>query len=238
MNKRLLGTLHRWIFIYMGIFMLVWLISGVVMALPYYWFTGLSNDEQPAIEYSTVTISPAEAVARFEQQHGRDLDVKHIQLTQIDDGLYYYLRAEGSVKGNIDARSGEPFSFPADLAEKITRGKFGIEAPLGESTYMTEHTASYPHGHLPVYRLTFEDNPGQYYYVNTDNGNVDRSTLISRIYNGIVSLHAFDPLTSITGSDKLRMGTLFITGVISLIGSVIGVILVFPLRRKRARQNG
>ena len=72
MNKRTLGRVHRWIFIFMGVFMLVWLVSGVVMALPYYWFTGPSGDSGPVLDYNTVTLSPADAIAQLEQHTGTE----------------------------------------------------------------------------------------------------------------------------------------------------------------------
>lgn len=237
MNKRLLGKLHRWIFIYMGAFMLMWAITGIVIALPYYWFTGEIHDKQPSIDYNTYTLSPADAISRFRQHHGSGLNVNHVELAQIDDSLYYHMRADGGIKGNIDARTGELFSVSAALAEKYARSKFGIDAPLLESAYLTEYSAIYPNGKLPIYRLTFEDNPDNYYYVSPDKGHVNRSTLTTRIRNGIVSLHGFDPVQSLTGSEKLKRGSLVLTGAITLVGTVIGVILIFPLRRKIARKK-
>lgn len=238
MKRRTLFSLHRWIFIFMGIFMLIWLISGVVMSLPDYWFVKTGKYTAADIDYRTLVVSPAAAVTRFEQHHGGPQDIRKIRLNTIGDDTYYLVRASGGLKGSINARTGEYFDFPAALAEQLARQRYGIEAPLAASDYLTEYSATYPNGHLPVYRLGFTDRPGHYYYVNTDNGNVDQSTLLSRVYHGITSLHAFDPLVSLTGNNQLRMGLLFVTGAVSLLGTIIGVILIFPLRRKRAQQAG
>lgn len=238
MNKKLLGSLHRWIFMFMGIIMIVWLVSGIVMIMPHKWFGGITRNDQPAIDdYHSISLSPAEAIARLEQHAGGHLDVKQIKLIQIHTDLYYRITARRNTAELISTLTGERFEFPPALAEQVARHNFNIESPLLESVWLTEHSSGYPYGDLPVYRLRFERLPGQFYYVNRNNGSVSRSTTLSRIYNGIVSLHGFHPVEALTGSKDLRMFLLYMTGALSLVGSTIGLLLIFPLRRKRGTQT-
>ena len=238
MNKYTLHSLHRWIFIFMGVVMLVWLISGILMSVPQYWFGGVTRYHQPTAEFRAVNLSPAEAIARFEQQHGDRLDVERIWLVQIEDTPLYRIMAANAVSGFINGLTGEPFEFQPALAERLARQKFNIDTPLLESIRLTAHNHTYPFGELPVHRLRFEQYSGQYYYVNEKDASVSRSTILSRIYNGITSLHDFSPLDTLADNLKLRMPLLVLTGLLSLAGTIIGVILIFPLRRKRRRSAG
>lgn len=235
MNKRLLGAWHRWLFIFMGIFMLIWLVSGVVMSLPWTWFIPPGNTDLPAPDYSAITLSPAEAITRFEQHAGKKLDVKKVKIMQIDDGLYYFVRTQDDTTGHVNGVTGEILDFTPELATRLVRSKHGIEAPVQKATYLVEHTGIYPAGPLPVYRVNFEDKPSHYYYVNANSANIVKSSLVTRSYRLIVSLHAFEPMQLLPRGEQLRLLSLFITGMLSLIGTVIGVFLIFPLRRKRAR---
>jgi uncharacterized iron-regulated membrane protein len=238
MNTYALRSLHRWIFIFMGLVMLVWLISGILMAVPHYWFGGVTRYHQPAAEFRTVNLSPAEAISRLEQQHGGRLDIEHIWLVQIENTPLYRIMAADAGSGFINGVTGEPFEFQPALAEQLARQQFNIDTPLLESTRLTAHSHTYPFGPLPVHRLRFVQHPGQYYYVNEEDASVSRSTTLSRIYNGITSLHDFSPLDTLAGNLKLRMPLLVLTGLLSLVGTIIGVLLIFPLRRKRNRSAG
>lgn len=225
-------TLHKWIFIFMGAFILIWCVSGIVMVLPMYWFGAEIHRGQPAIDYRRVTLSPAEAAERLEQHTGARLDVRRIQLRQVHDRLLYQVNAKGQASGYIDGLTGEYFQFTPELAEQITRAAFDIDAPLAESTRQTEHDTSYPFGQLPVYRVRFADGSGARYFVTESEASVSRSTALSRLRHAIVSLHAFEPLDFFTNSPQLRKNLLVLTSVLTMMGAIIGYIMVLPAGRK------
>ena len=216
----------------MGLFMLTWLISGIVMLLPQYWFGAITRHEQPAVDFRTITLSPAQAIRYYEGHTRTPLDIKQIQLQQIHHHLLYSIKADGYETGYIDSQTGRYFEFTPELAEQITRFKFDNNAPLLESTRLTGHDTTYPFGQLPVFRVRFEDDPGVKYFVSEKNAAVTRSSALSRVRGAIVSLHDFGPLEFLTNSSNLRRNLLIATGALSLLGAVIGLYLTLPTRRK------
>lgn len=238
MTRGQFRTLHKWIFIFMGAIILAWCASGILMVLPMQWFGAAVDGVQPAIDYRNITLSPAEAAARLEQHTGTRLDVRRIQLQQIHEHLLYQINAEGHATGYIDALTGGYFEFTPDLAEQITRTAFDIDAPLAESTRLTEHDTSYPFGQLPVFRVRFADGTGSRYFVNESSARVSRSTALSRLRSAIVSLHTFEPVEYFTHSSKLRKNLLVLTGAITMLGAIIGYILALPGGRRHKQAAG
>jgi uncharacterized iron-regulated membrane protein len=226
-------TLHKWVFIFMGAFILIWCVSGIVMVLPMYWFGAEIHGGKPAIDYRRVTLSPAEAAERLEQHTGTRLDVRRIRLKQVHDRLIYQVNVKGQTNGYIDGLTGEYFQFTPELAEQITRSAFDIDATLAESTRLTEHDTSYPFGQLPVYRVRFADGSGARYFVTESDARVSRSTTLSRLRNAVVSLHAFEPVEFFTHSKQLRINLLVLTGILTILGAIIGYILALPSGRKK-----
>jgi hypothetical protein len=222
----------------MGVFMLAWLISGILMVLPQHWFGAVTRHEQPAVDFRHITMSPGEAIKHLEQRKGIRLDVKQMQLQQIHDHLLYRIRADGFETGYIDSKTGEYFEFTPVLAEEITRFKFDISAPLLESTRLTEHDITYPFGGLPVFRVRFENDPGVSYFVSESNAKVSRSSALSRVRGAIVSLHIFEPIEILTGSRSLRKNLLLATGALSLLGAIVGLYLTLPVRRRNKQHTG
>lgn len=231
-------TLHKWIFIFMGALIIIWCVSGILMILPMYWFGAVTHADKPDVDYRNITISPAEAVARLEQHSGSRLDLRRIQLKQLHNRLLYKISAEGHETGYIDSQTGEYFEFTAELAERITRTAFDIDAPLTESTRLINHDTSYPFGQLPVFRVRFANAQDTRYFVTENNARVTRSTILSRLRAAIVSLHTFEPVEFFTHSQQLRNGLLLLTAILTLLGAVIGYILALPSSRKNKRSDG
>ena len=232
MTRRQYRALHKWIFIFMSAFILIWLISGILIVTPTGWSGAASRHSMPAVNYRNASLSPAEAIKRLEQHTDTGLDIRNIQLQQINDQLLYRINAKGSKPRHIDAVSGEYFEFTPELAEDIARSNFDIDAPLLEITRLTAHDTSYLFGELPVFRIRFENNPDASYFVSESNGRVSRHTLLSRIRSVIVSLHAFEPVEMLTHSKSLRKTLLVLTCTISLLGALIGIYLTLPAGRK------
>lgn len=232
MNRSRLRTLHRWIFIFMGVFILMWLASGIVMTLPQYWFGAVTRYDQPEVDFRLATVSPAETVARLENPAGEKTAIRKIQLRGLGDRILYQVTLDNNDTRYIDAQTGEPFEFTLELATAIARRNFDIESPLLEQTRLTEHDAYYPFGQLPVYRIRFSDSPGISYFVLENQNRVFRSSMLSRIRGAIVSLHNFGPVDFFSSNPDTRKNLLILTGALSLLGAVAGFILTLPRRRR------
>jgi uncharacterized iron-regulated membrane protein len=234
-NRYLVRKLHKWVFMFMGVFMLAWLLSGLVMILPPSWFGVLTRFDRSDADYTLAVLSPAQAVALIERQAGTSADVRKVTLRKIDGRILYEIALGNSESRLIDAQSGELFSFTPELAERITRRIFNITAPLLESTRLTDHDSTYPRGQLPVYRVRFSDNPAVAYFMQESNLRIFRSSSLSRVRSAITSLHDLRPFELLTGSDDFRHNLLVATTLVSLVGAFAGLILILPYRNTAKR---
>lgn len=230
-------ALHKWIFIFMGAFILMWCASGILMVLPQHWFGESIEYSRPAVEYRNVTLSPADAIRQLEQHTGSEADVISVSLLQIHYRLLYRIQTGDWKYHYIDSLTGENFEFTPALAEDITRSIFTINSPAIESTRLTAHDMSYPLGELPVYRVRFEDN-GASFFVKEQDGRVTRSTIPAILRNLVMTLHVLEPVEHFTHSVWLRKNILVLTGALTLLGAVIGYILTLPAGRKGKQSAG
>lgn len=219
----------------MGVFILIWCISGILMIMPSDWFGGSARLSRPDIDYRNVMLSPAEAISRLEAHTGVAENIKNIQLQQIHHHLVYQIRTMGSGVHRIDGVTGDYFEYTAELAEDMARNAFKINAPLIESTRLTEHDSTFPFGQLPAYRMRFDNEPDVNYFVIENNARIRRSTNTSLIAGIIMSLHTLEPVEHITNSRMVRDTFLYLTGGLTLLGAIIGYIMTLPAGRKKRR---
>jgi len=231
MNRQTLYKLHRWIFIFMGVFMVTWLLSGIIMAMPGYWFGPASNHKNPDIDYRVATLSPAEAINRLVAQGVPNSDIKQVSLRQVNEDLLYSIRLADGSNQLINARNGAPFAFSEQMVVDIIRKAFKVESPVQEVTRLLQHDKTYPWGSLPAWRIRFEYNPSHAYLLEENNLGIFRSSIETRIRTAIMSLHDFSPLDLISNDDRIRMGLLIVIGSISLLGALIGLLLALPRKR-------
>lgn len=235
MNRKLVRKLHKWVFMFMGVFMLAWVLSGLVMILPPSWFGVITRFDRSGADYSLAELSPAQAAALSQRQAGASADVRQVTLRTVDGRILYELAFSNGESRLIDARSGELFSFTPELAERITRRIFDITAPLLESRRLTKHDSSYPRGELPVYRVRFSDNPAVAYFMQESNLRTFRSSTLTRVRSAVTSLHDLRPFEMLTGSDAFRHNLLVATSIVSLVGILAGLILILPGRNTANR---
>jgi hypothetical protein len=234
MNRRILGKLHRWIFIFMGVFIVAWLVSGILMAMPPYWFGPTNFYKNPAIDFRTAALSPADAIDRLDMPGIGSSDIKRVELRQVRDELLYSVKLADGNTHLVSARDGAPFSFSEGLVVDIIRTAFKVDSPVQEVTRMMEHDMTYPWGSLPAWRIRFAYNPSHAYLLEESSLKVFRSSHATRIRSAITSLHEFTPVNLITSDKWVRKGLLIGIGSISLLGALIGVLLTLP--RKQARR--
>ncbi len=231
MTRRTLNKFHRWIFIFMGVFMVTWLLSGILMAMPEYWFGPSSLHKNPQIDYRMARLSPADVINRLVAEGLSDSDIRHVSLRQVNDDLLYSIRlADGSIH-LINARNGAPFGFSEQLVVDITRKAFKVDSPVQAVTRLLQHDKSYPWGSLPAWRIRFEYNPSHAYLLEENNLRIFRSSNMTRIRTAIISLHDFSPIDLVTDDNRVRKGLLIVIGSISLLGALIGLLLALPRKR-------
>ena len=80
MNRRQLRVMHKWRFFFMGAFILMWCISGMLMILPGWWFGATNRTSLPPVDMHNITLSPSQAIARLEEDLGGRLDIRNMQI--------------------------------------------------------------------------------------------------------------------------------------------------------------
>lgn len=232
MNRTQLRNIHRWVFTATGIFILIWLLSGLLMALPDYWFGGsIKWPDNPQLNYRKAVLSPSGAIARLEAENTGPVEVESVNLRQVSGQLLYSIKLTDGSEQLIDAMNGERFMFSQELAESMIRDSFNIEAPLANIEQLTEHSALYPWGSLPVYRLVFTDSPSASYFVAQKNLRLYRSSPVTKLRAAITSLHSFEPVNLLTSDKRIRNWLLIGISTIALAGAITGLVLTLPRRR-------
>jgi hypothetical protein len=230
MNRMQLRNIHRWVFTIIGIFMITWLLSGMLMAMPHEWFDSTVWHKSPPSDYRQAVLSPAEVIARLETDSTAPVETKSIKLRQINEHLLYAVKLADGSEQLIDAASGERFHFTEELAESIVRSSMDIDAPVAEIERLTEHSTVYPWGSLPVYRVVFADRASASYFLAQSDLKVFLSTPVTRVRSAIISLHEFGPIKLLGGEWWIRKGLLISISGIALLGAIAGMLLTLPRR--------
>jgi Uncharacterized iron-regulated membrane protein len=232
-NLRSWRKIHKWVSIFVGVFFLIWTISGIVMILPIGAYDPVAPHTATAPDFSDVTTSPAAAIAALSQSEGGPQQVTGLSLSQIETRTVYVLTLADESSRLIDAHTGQLFTIDQALAERIALDDFAIAGPIFQVTRLDQHEASYPSGVLPVFRIIFESDHLVAYYVSGADGVAQRSDNWSRARNAISSLHTFEPLTLITKREKPTQALLVFVSLVGIVTALTGYYLALPRRRAR-----
>lgn len=230
--------IHKYLAIVAGVFFLVWTISGIVMMTPLEWYEPTPLKSAGAPDYSQALISPSEAVMQLEDDLNSPVEVIALELKTINSRPIYDILAANVGSKLVDAIEGDVVKITPEIAEQIAREAVQTQAEVQSILRIKEHSASYPYGQLPVFRILFYDHPGEIYYVTVQDGRVSQSTWLTRLRFSITSLHTFEPLRLISANDKIRQLSLIITAFLSILVALTGYYLaVLPMMRRRQRNN-
>jgi hypothetical protein len=212
----MIHRVHKWLGVTAGIFLLVWLISGIVMVLP---DLIPSSSRQPAprlLNVEAIEMPPAEAIAAAAESLRKSLNVISMALLTIRNVVVYQITMRDGGSLLIDPRTRRVFEITPELAELIVRDNFPTQASIHRIERVEHHDLSYPWGALPAYRVVFGDKPDIVYHVSTRDGAVQLSDPWSRVQAAIGSLHTFEPLKYIVQKDEVRNGLLILLSVVGV----------------------
>lgn len=221
--------IHKWLAVIAGLFLLVWLITGVVMILPPFSTGPAPVQPVRKIDFKDIAQSPARAIANLEEILGTTSHVSSVGLKWIHDVLVYEVHFENGGRHFINAVTGQVFSITRELAEKFVLDAYPEQGRVQKVEMLKQHSYEYQWGPLPVYQIVLDRDQSTAYYVSTGDGSVRRIGRMDRIHSAIGSLHTFDPIKFITKQDSVRNGLLIITSVIAMVASLTGYYLA--LRR-------
>jgi hypothetical protein len=232
MTLRTWSKIHKWLWVFAGIFLLAWLGSGILMALPKRLMDTGPQVPRIAVDYEKAAISPARAIGIARRISGSHAPASRVIFRTLHDRSTYAVKLEGNPEILIDAVSGKPFEMSPELAKAIAMFNFpGVEPPL-VVTKIDQHSLAYRHGGLPAFRVESQNDSSTRYFVSSVDGRVFRSTLFTRMRSALISLHDFSTLELITDSNRVRKLLLLAVSGIALVGTLIGYYMALPHGRR------
>lgn len=238
MSRKTWHFIHKWIAITVGVFFLVWTVSGILMILPDRWFGLVTLQSTGALNYSSITVSPAEAIHNLSVNEGKSLDVSWVTLSGIDGMPVYQIFLKDGSSHLINAVSGQLITITSQFAEQIIRDQIPTAGKAIKIEYLKSHDLLYPYGSLPVYRITIDGFHSNLFYVSPQNGVVSQSNELTRIRALISSLHTFEPVKLLSQRDAVRKGLLLLFSLVGIAAASTGYFLaVLPYFSKRSRRK-
>jgi hypothetical protein len=227
--KRQLHLWHRWLGIVLGLLVLLWFGSGVVMM--YVPYPALTQDERMArlapLDAAAVRFSAAQAW----QASGRQGMPVSVRLNTVAGRPAYHFRAgdgAGSALVSVWADNGARLAVGATLAAASARRGAGAVSPTVERIDLDQWSFGRIAVHRPLYRVALGDAEGSVHYVSGRTGELVRDTTRSeRAWNwagSVIHWLYFTPLRAEGG--LWRQAVMWSSGValaLALTGMVVGI---------------
>jgi uncharacterized iron-regulated membrane protein len=187
--------LHRWLAVPMGIILIGWLSTGIVMLFPGPTPDALLPFAPEDVDYAAATISPAEATARVQEEMGAEAARINLALRTLQGRVVYEVRPDGAETRLVDGQSGDIITITPELARTLAAARLRPEASITDVELLDHHDSRYRTGPIPVYRAQVDVGPGTLIYVSAVNGSViqasDRWTMVRAAF---LSIHTFGTL--------------------------------------------
>ena len=246
---KLARKIHKWASIGIGVFLLIWLISGIFYVIPVsvleridHWIMGgkqvqtmetrseLANIEfiPVGVGYRDLSVSIPEAISILETSVGHTVQVTGCLVHRLSDTLVYEIILEDGSRHLIDAIKGKSTKITeAEIKENAIAA-----APPGshivKMTYLTKRPYAY-WGPIPVYRFIFDDVSRTYVYVSPITGQIKlRNKGWNRLREWMLSLHKFEFLMLIWEREAFRKGVLLILSLVGLAVVITGFYIALP----------
>ena len=183
-----LRVLHKWIGLIIGIQLLLWTLSGAMMAiLPMDEVSG--GDARTARDVRFVTRTDGWPAIRAQLQGSQ---VTAISLRQLQDRPIFELTTAKGVRV-FDAATARPITVDASLARNIASSAYPGEARVTRVEALRELTLPVRDHELPIWRVDFADENNSSYYVSGSTGALlERRNDTWRLWDFFWMLHIMD----------------------------------------------
>jgi len=230
--------IHKWIGVAGGTFLLVWIISGIVISIPGGGATALSR-RAVTIDYGSLTVSPADAIASLAPRGVTPESVRVIRLTSLGSRTVYLVQDRGQGPTLVDAITGEIVTIDADEALRVATELYEGPGAPDAPELLERHDLRYFNGELPVYRVGFGDSHGTELTVAVRSGTVFWRDGRSRFRSYMGAFHDLWPIRPLLGT-KPYIAAMFGGGLLALFTTLTGYWLAFRRggwRWKRRRRS-
>lgn len=187
-HTHVLRVLHKWIGLIIGIQLLLWTLSGAIMAI-------LPMDEVSGgdvREPQKVQLLPArDRWPAVRQQLGKS-EVTGVSLRPLLDRPVFEVRTADGVR-LFEASTAKPIAIDAGLARRIALAAYPGGAQVRRAEALRELTLPVREHELPIWRVDFADEKGSSYYISGTTGEVlERRNDTWRLWDFFWMLHIMD----------------------------------------------
>ena len=200
---------HKWIGVAIGLLLVVWVLSGLLMILPASAVARRGQGDAP-IDWTRVTVSPAQAVQAAAALHAGAV-AQRVEVKRVRRTVAYLVTLGQGRRALLDAVTAAPIRITAELA-----GEMALEGLPGVRVARVEKAGRRWHVFL-------DDAKGTEAFVGEETGDVVRSQRFDRMKASLGhDLHVLMPFKALPGGDRTRLAALWITGIIALVSIVTG----------------
>lgn len=238
MIKMSIRRVHKWFAVGASLVLLAWVVSGIVMVMPYQWLTRLvgatpaassaAGGSDVAADYRDFQVSIPGAIAALDERLGARAEVRSIRIMMFQGRPVYEIIVASGSAHLIDGMTGAPIEVDRQLAEQLARGAVPEPGRIATVAQIDQRDFHY-WGTVPAYKVVFDDPSGYVVYVS-ESGVVTRTSRWGRIHRWITSVHELEPVRLLFSSNRLRVVALMFFSVLSLFVVVSGVYLALPAR--------
>jgi hypothetical protein len=256
--NRLTRKIHKWISIGFGVFLLIWLITGIVYVLPVSVLNRIdrlvmgqqkvkisevesypveNKLELSRINFRDTKVSIPDAISVLETEIGHEIQVVDCSLNRILNRLVYEITLKDGKKFLVDAVEGKLTEMTELEIKKIAIAAGPSDSNIVNISFFKKRPYAY-WGPIPIYRFTFDDISRTHLYISPTTGQVKfKNQGWNRIREWFLSLHKFEFLILLFKSDSFRKGMLLILSMIGLIVTVSGFYLALPARIRNPKRK-
>jgi uncharacterized iron-regulated membrane protein len=226
---RLFYKLHKWLAIGVGLILLMWIVTGIVMGSV--GDRALENAPPAPVNYSRVTLSPAQALEHLSGH--TESAIKSLTIVQLGGRPLYQVRLADKSSVFIDAADGAEVVITPALARTMAEEAVGRAAPAN-AIEVRAHDKDYPSGPLPILRVVYADAGQTSVDVSPRTAEVRVNDSRRRMRRLVGSLHTFGTLRGVIRSQATVHQLFIFASIVSLIVVITGYVLALP-RRRRSR---
>ncbi|MEO3678214.1 PepSY domain-containing protein [Rheinheimera sp. FR7-31] len=227
--------LHNWLGLILAVQILLWFLSGLVMAiLPIEQVRGEHLRQQPSVNWQQAQVSPAlvlkqhslEAQLSFSQQLSlsQQQQLTAIPVYVVDDAAkqYRYSSADGRLLTSLSEQQ----------IAQLAQAQYIGDAALSSITLLQQAPAEVRHLPTPLWQLQFNDSDNTHFYLDPATGAVLRVRTDSwRWFDFFWMLHIMDYDTRSNFNNPL----LITTAGASLLFTLTGILLLWQRYRPRRK---